>query len=475
MSLRLRLAALYTAVLAVAVVVFSLALLLIHSHVALGALEDGLIAEASKIASSPRFKLDDVPHRYREIGGPELLAQTVGLDGSVVARSPNLEDSTLPLSDDALRTLRGGGAVTEAGDMEAGRVLVHSVAAREGRQVVGFVQVGRSLAEHEQSVATLQRVLIAGSAVAVVLAFALGWFFAGTALRPIGRIARAAHAIGARRDFTQRVHYAGPNDELSHLVVTLNGMLGELQSAYDQIGHTLQTQRRFVADASHELRTPLTTIRGNLGLLAREPPIAPTDRVAVTQDSIAECERLIGLVNRLLVLTRADAEQPLRSLRFELAPLVQEVGRAARALGRNHVIECSTDVQTEVVGDREAVRQVLMAIVDNAIKHTPASAHVAINASADAHRATVTVTDTGPGIDPADLPRIFDRFYRADSARSGEGFGLGLSIARQLAERMGGEIAVESERGQGSTFTLSLPLATADEGSACARREPDAH
>ena len=262
MSLRLRLAALYTAVLAVAVVVFSLALLLIHSHVALGALEDELIAEASKITSSPRFKLDDVPHRYHRIGAPELFAQTVGLNGSVVARSPNLEDSTPPLSDDALRTLRGGGAVTEAGDMEAGRVLVHSVAAREGRQVVGFVQVGRSLAEHEQSVAALQSILIAGSAVAVVLAFALGWFFAGTALRPIGRIARAAHAIGARRDFTQRVHYAGPNDELSHLVITLNGMLGELQSAYDQIGHTLQTQRRFVADASHELRTPLTTIRG---------------------------------------------------------------------------------------------------------------------------------------------------------------------------------------------------------------------
>jgi signal transduction histidine kinase len=136
---------------------------------------------------------------------------------------------------------------------------------------------------------------------------------AGAALRPIQHITETAQAIGAERDFGRRVEYAGPRDEVNWLARTFNAMLGELQGAYRQMEDSLQAQRRFAADASHELRTPLTTIRGNLGLLQREPPIAPEDRVAAINDMVDETERLMRLVNSLLLLARADAHQPLRA------------------------------------------------------------------------------------------------------------------------------------------------------------------
>ena len=152
------------------------------------------------------------------------------------------------------------------------------------------------------------------------MAFGVGWWLAGTALRPIKRITRTAQEIGAAQDFGRRVSYDGPPDEVGRLASTFNTMLSSLQAAY-------HTQRRFVADASHELRTPLTSIRGNLGLLKREPPIAETDRVAVIDDLVSESERLSRLVADLLTLARSDTGRPLRQEPVPLGPLVGDVIR----------------------------------------------------------------------------------------------------------------------------------------------------
>ena len=200
-------------------------------------------------------------------------------------------------------------------------------------ELIGVVQLARSLAEQDESLETLRNALLIGSVLVVVLAFIIGWVLSGAALRPIQRITDTAQIIGAQRDFDRRVDYRGPPDEVGQLATTFNGMLNELQGAYRQTEQTLQQQRRFVADASHELRTPLTTIRGNLGLLRRQPPIAEEDQRAVLSDMVDETDRLIRLTNDLLVLARSDAGRSLRRERVPIAPLVDDVCRQAKLLG----------------------------------------------------------------------------------------------------------------------------------------------
>jgi signal transduction histidine kinase len=237
-------------------------------------------------------------------------------------------------------------------------------------------------------------------------------------------------------------------------------MLQELEESYQQVQQSLLAQRRFVADASHELRTPLTTIRGNLGLLGREPPITQEDREEVLRDVISECERLMGLVNQLLALARADAGQPLRHEPVHLEPLVEEVCRQARLLSADKSIETAGEATT-ALGDPDAIKQVLLILVDNAMKYTPAAGRIAVKyGSANGH-VKIAVSDNGPGIEPAILAHLFDRFYRADNARAGDGTGLGLAIAKALVEAQHGTISAISERGKGATFTLELQRAPA--------------
>jgi signal transduction histidine kinase len=318
--------------------------------------------------------------------------------------------------------------------------------------------VARSLAEQDQGLLELQRTLMIAGAIATVLAFGLGWVFAGTALRPIGRLTETAQLIGAERDFARRVEYTGPNDEIGRLAATFNTMLTELQSAYHQAEQTLQAQRRFVADASHELRTPLTIIRGNLGLLQRDPPISEADRIEVLNDTVDESERLIRLTHNLLALARSDTGRVLRHEPLPLAPLVDELCRQIRALEPERRLACALDSELAVVGDRDALKQVLVILLDNARKFTPPHGQITIAATVAGDTAALQVRDTGSGIGPSVLPHIFERFNRGDSARTGAGAGLGLAIAAALVEAMDGRISVESHVGSGSTFTVRLPL-----------------
>ncbi len=215
-----------------------------------------------------------------------------------------------------------------------------------------------------------------------------------------------------------------------------------------------------MADASHELRTPLTSIRGNLALLRRDPPISEADRAAVLADTEEESERMSRLVHDLLQLARADAGRPLATEPLEAGTLIDEVCRQVRAIAPVRHIECDTAGTLSVLGDRDALRQVLLILLDNGLKFTPPSAGIWVSASDTADTVTISVRDSGPGIDPAALPHIFERFYRGDAARSGTGTGLGLAIARQLVNAQGGAIDVASHLGEGSVFTVTLPRAS---------------
>jgi len=283
----------------------------------------------------------------------------------------------------------------------------------------------------------------------------VGWTLSGLSLRPIQRITQTAQSIGEERDFTRRVDYNGPRDEVGQLASTFNQMLASLQEAYQKVEHALTMQRNFVADVSHELRTPLTTLRGNLGLLSRVPPTPAEEQADILTDMVDESDRLIRLVNDLLLLARADAGRSLAMEPLAIQPLMEETVRQARQLAMDREIRFESRPGLLISGDRDAFKQVLIILLDNALKHS--DGEITLSAGRQNGLVVIRVRDHGPGIEPDLLEKVFDRFYRGEEAAVTPGFGLGLPIAKALTEGMMGTITVESEVGQGSTIILRFP------------------
>jgi two-component system OmpR family sensor kinase len=456
-SIRLRLTLLYSGILLLTLIALGVILMVSVSQINLRTLEDTLREDARRIIYTREFDLDRPGYDSRRIAMPDTYLQTRTVDGQIVAHSTNLGDFELPI--ELARLNANGEGWTDIAVTENGRLFVFNQPVVVRGQLIGVVQLARSLAEQDESLETLRDTLIIGSLIVVVLAFIIGWVLSGAALRPIQRITDTARVIGTQRDFDRRVDYHGPPDEVGQLATTFNGMLNELQDAHRQTEQTLQQQRRFVADASHELRTPLTTIRGNLGLLQRQPPIVEEDERAVLNDMVDETNRLIRLTNDLLVLARSDAGRSLRRELIPIVPLVDDVCRQAKLLGEQCTIVCETVPAVSVMGDQDAIKQVLLILLDNALKYTPAGGTITIGAEKTDRAVKIRIADTGPGIAPEDLLHIFERFYRSDESRSGAGAGLGLAIAQELIEAQRGEITVKSEIGKGSAFTVTLPLA----------------
>jgi two-component system, OmpR family, sensor kinase len=457
MSIRLRLTLIYSAILAVALIIFSSALYFTVSGVTLAVVEQTLNAEWKRLVASRDFSIDKIGYYSTKFTAPQTYIQTMWLNGNVADQSANLEGYTLPISDAGWKACTEGEEATEIVDTDDGRLLVYSKSVPPESGKKGVLQVARSLVEYDASLDTLRGILISGSLIATLTTFGVGWVLASASLRPIDRITQTAQAIGSERNFSRRVSYTGPDDEVGRLTRTFNTMLTELQSTYSQMEETLFTQRRFVADASHELRTPLTTIRGNIGLLERDPPISNEDRIAVLADTVEECDRLIRLVNNLLVLARADSSLALKQEPVAIKPLIDDVCRQAALLADGRTIACSNSLDVSIQGDRDALRQVLLILIDNAIKYTPVRGTVTITTDTVDHSVMINVRDTGSGIAPSVLPHIFERFYRVETSRTSKGTGLGLSIAKELVEAQGGQISVESEEGKGSAFILKLP------------------
>ena len=221
----------------------------------------------------------------------------------------------------------------------------------------------------------------------------------------------------------------------------------------------MHTQRRFVADASHELRTPLTSIRGNVAFLRRDQgTISPQERAEALDDIAAEVERMARLVNDLLALARADAGQQLVRRPAALHEVVRDVFRGMQRTHPQHDLRLEQLDTAEVLGDADYLTQLLLILLDNATKYTRPGDRIMLSLARQNGTALVSVADTGPGITPEDLPHIFERFYRASTARATGGSGLGLAIAQWIVAEHGGQITVESAPGAGSRFTVSLPL-----------------
>jgi two-component system, OmpR family, sensor kinase len=334
-------------------------------------------------------------------------------------------------------------------------VRLYSTVLKENGMIFGVLQVGESLAQLN---ATLQSIVIAlliiDPFVLLLSAFGSYWL-ARRAFRPILHLTRTAREINAG-DLHRRVPLPRARDEVYDLALTLNDMIGRLDQAFTQ-------QRRFVADASHELRTPVTVIR-SITDIALENELSIEEYSETLSDVNVEAERLGQLISDLLALARADeAQLPLdrEPVRLDLLAVDVAATMEPMALERDLTLQVQTVEPATVSGDTARLIQMMMGLVDNALTYTNSGGTVSLSVAASARYAAFAVHDTGIGIAPEDVAHIFERFYRTDPARSRSagGSGLGLSIVDWIVRTHNGSVRVESQVGQGSTFTVTLPLA----------------
>jgi two-component system, OmpR family, heavy metal sensor histidine kinase CusS len=293
----------------------------------------------------------------------------------------------------------------------------------------------------------------------VILASLLGYWLSGRALAPVNRIIESAEKIGVQ-DLSHRLAVPKANDELRRLTETVNAMLARIEGSVHRI-------QQFTADASHDLRTPLSLIRTNAELALRRPRTEAEYRETL-QRILGASEETTQMIEALLTLARADVgAAQLYFEPLELAPLLQKAAQKASLLALEKCLvfsESFSDERLVLHADALAMERLLLALLDNAVKYTPSAGTVEFRSLADKKFAIVEIEDSGIGISEQDLPRIFDRFFRADQARSRAvpGSGLGLSIAQWVVQAHHGTIEVSSQIGRGSLFRVHIPRAPED-------------
>jgi two-component system, OmpR family, sensor kinase len=519
-SLRLRLLLWYGALLAITLGFFATLILVLATNAIGQSVEDALRAEARVAALDVHNDLSTVPpywpHQlsmnvldmYRD---PGMVVEVLDNQGQLRYLSTSGNPARLPISADTTRAVLAGQTIwyTTTVDGESVRVEalpIHVQAVHVSRSagdatthevhangttsasdpVVGVLLVAKSLSDVNATLLLLRTLVLFAGLVMLIGTLLGSWIIATQVLRPLTEIAATARAIAASTargtrlgNLSQRVRRPRGRDELVQAVDTFNEMLASLESA-------TATQHRFVADASHELRVPLTTIQGNLAFLQRHlDELPPEERRAMLSDAYGETLRLTQLVEELLLLARADGsvdgplmkpeemvtvaggsahKEPLVELDHALLQLVRGLRRRLNVEGSELKLEIGHIEPVRVRGDEESLRRITLILLDNALKYNPSNGEegpgrVIVSLERVDGQAVLRVRDTGIGIESADLPHIFERFYRADCARALQGTGLGLPIAQTLVERFEGHITVESTPGKGSTFNIWLPLA----------------
>ena len=337
--------------------------------------------------------------------------------------------------------------------------FVYAVAMDPSARPARVVEFGKSYNKTEEILEIFGTLLAFVIGAAFLLSIGGAYQLAGAALRPVDAVTSAARRMG-EGDLSERLPVANPKDELGRLVITINGLLSRLESAFVRREEALERQRRFAADASHELRTPLTAISGHARMLDEWALEGDPQRAKQSVGVIRrEAARMRNLAESLLALTRGDEGAEPNIGRHDMTGVAEEAAQATRHANNGKVsIECVLPKgEVEATFDRDHAFQAASILLDNAVRYTPEGGNVTVGVREDGDRVALEVSDSGVGIPEDQLPLIFERFHRADPSRSDGGAGLGLSIARQIAESHGGQIRAESTPGAGSTFTLLLP------------------
>ncbi len=386
------------------------------------------------------------------------FVQILNERGSISCASSNLEGFHLPLSKEALQHLGNGEATYETIDSNQGfAVRLLTLPVIKGGHLFDIIQVGQDLSPMEKTLSAVRLKQALFIPAAVILFSLGGWFLAGRALAPVDRITRAVQKINAE-NLDQRLPLSKSSDEISRLTETFNSMLSRLKEQFHKM-------KQFSGDASHELRTPLTILRGETEVALRWAK-EPDEFREILRSNMEEIDRMERIIENLLTLAKnEELKRNLELQELSLSDLLQELYLSGNILGeKNEVsVRLNLEVETEVTlrGDELRLRQLFLNLISNAVKYTSSGGTVTIGLTCTDDAAVITVTDTGVGIAPEHLALIFDRFYRVDKARNRNdgGSGLGLAIAKWVVDAHEGTIHVASIPDEGSTFTVSLPLA----------------
>lgn len=384
----------------------------------------------------------------------------VNPQGELIYVSPRVDDLE-PTTADVLRRLavplpagRAAGSVSLGTPRRSARYVALRVRAQgvDLGAVIVAEYLGLSLAANRDLIPVLFGVTVA----TVALSGLVGYWLASRALRPMTQMVEELEAITDGRSLHRRLAVSADMDEVGRLATTLNAMLARLEESFAVL-------RRFTADASHELKTPLTVLRAGVERALTNPDTSQ-DILEVLEETLLEINRTSELVDALLTLARADeGRAPLHLERLDLSELLEDIEETAGILAEPEGVSLNVtrpEGPLEILADRSRIRQMLLNLTENAVKYTPRGGNVTIRLENQDHHAAITVSDTGIGIAPGDLPHVFDRFWRADTARTRTyrgGAGLGLAISKWIVEAHGGTITVGSRPGRGTSFRIRLP------------------
>ena len=385
----------------------------------------------------------------------------VDTTGAVLALSEVARE--LPASDvqrlssvlDSLRLPKASGTIDLKGAVGAVRYL--AVRMEAAGPEVGGVLVATPVTRVPFGPEALLRSMLLIAPVIVLGAVVVGHWLAGTSLRPVQGIMDEVEAISDGRSLHRRLAVPMSGDEMARLALTVNGMLARLEQSFGSL-------HRFTADASHELKTPLMVLRAGVERALVHPGV-PGEILQSLDETLAQINQMSEMVENLLTLARADeGRAPLAVEETDLRAIVADVAETAGMLGESADVTVTSDIprhEVRLAVDRHRIREMLLNLVTNAIKYTPAGGTIGLSLGDEGDAVAFTVRDSGIGIAPGDLPHIFERFWRADPARSRTGdrpgTGLGLAITKWIAEAHGGTITVQSRPGRGTVFVVRLP------------------
>ena len=465
-SLRFQLVAWYAALLTGCFVLIGAATYLVLQGSLVGALQETQLRRARQIGQLLLDEIrgpgearvgDEVRARY----APDLNGRFVRItrgDGSLLYLSSAPKDQTFVPADVPPSTASGRDETARQVPLSGARKMLltaHAVQTPGGARYL--IETGAPMDDVQAHLRQWLRFLLVVLPVVAALALGGGSFLVKRALLPVDKIAASAERISSQ-NLSERLPVARTGDELERLSIALNHMVQRLDDAF-------QYSRRFMADASHELRTPLTVLRGELESFIQEPTLAPEGRERLGS-ALEEVERLASIVEGLFAISRLDAgEAAAEWVKLDLARLAAATADQMSLLAedKNIQVTCAAAEPVWVEGDQARLKQVVVNLLDNAIKYTLQGGAVALTVSGIDSKAVLEVADNGVGIPPEALPRIFDRFFRVDKARSRElgGAGLGLSIVKSICAAHHGRVEARSMPGQGSRFRVELPLTSA--------------
>jgi two-component system sensor histidine kinase MprB len=387
-----------------------------------------------RIQHGPPFDFADGPPQPGVFGG---YPQAVRQDGVTYTRRG--QDLTLPVDDHVLQVAQGEqDTFFVNADVQGNHVRVITFPYQPGYAV----QIARPLDETDRALSRIKFLLLFIAAGGVLVAAGLGLAVSRTALAPVRRLTQATETVTETRDLSERIE-AGGKDELGRLATSFNAMLAALEESD-------RARSQLVADASHELRTPLTSLRTNIEVLASDRQLPPGERKRLLSDVIDQLGEMTTLIAELIELARGEQHRvEPEDVRLDLVT----AGAVERTKRNRPGVEFKTDLHESMVfGVPETLDRALGNLLDNAAKWSPPEGEVEVSV----REGEVTVRDHGPGIDEEDLPYVFDRFYRAQSARSLPGSGLGLAIVRQVAQAHGGTVVAERAEGGGTIMRFRL-------------------